>query len=99
MKQLDKDIARLKKEIARSRENLVAADNLLKDDEQYLKDLTARCEDRANDYDQRSAMRNDEAKALAAALKVLRGTVAKADSKANQRALIQQAKTAEPAHA
>merc|ERR1719352_1590274 len=89
MKQLTKDISRLKKEIAKHRENLVTADGQLKDDELYLKDLTARCEDRANDYDQRSAMRNDELEALAGALKVLKGTV-KAATSANKRALIQQ---------
>merc|ERR1719311_1981658 len=89
MKQLDKDISRLKKEIARHRENLVSADNLLKDDEQYLKDLTARCEDRANDYDQRSAMRNGEIEALGNALKVLSKKVKENDKNANKRALLE----------
>jgi hypothetical protein len=88
MNQLDKDIARLEKEIAQHRENLVTADGILQDDELYLKDLTARCEDRANDYDQRSAMRNGELDALAGALKVLKGTV-KAATSANKRALLQ----------
>merc|ERR1719498_774446 len=95
MKQLDKDISRLKKEIARHRENLVSADNLLKDDEQYLKDLTARCEDRANDYDQRSAMRNDEAKALGQALAVLSKKVKANDQAANKRALLQTPRVSE----
>jgi len=93
MTQLGKDIARLKKEIAQHRESLVTADGQLQDDELYLKDLTARCEDRANDYDQRSAMRNDELEALAGALKVLKGTV-KAATSANKRALIQQSSVA-----
>jgi len=88
MNQLDKDIARLEKEIAQHRENLITADGILQDDELYLKDLTARCEDRANDYDQRSAMRNGELDALAGALKVLKGTV-KAATSANKRALLQ----------
>jgi len=98
MKQLDKDIARLKKEIAAHRESLVIAEGTLQDDELYLKDLTARCEDRANDYDQRSAMRNDELTALTQALSVLKGTVAKKDH-ANVRALLQEhtAKVAIPA--
>merc|ERR1719311_1758555 len=88
MKQLDKDISRLAKEIARHREDLVTADNTLKDDELYLKDLTARCEDRANDYDQRSAMRGDEVTALTTALKVLSGSVKGADEAANERAML-----------
>jgi hypothetical protein len=97
MKQLDKDIARLKKEIAKHRENLVTAEGTLQDDELYLKDLTARCEDRANDYDQRSAMRNDELTALTQALTVLKGTVSKSSS-VNVRALLQEptAKSAAP---
>jgi hypothetical protein len=97
MNQLDKDIARLKKEIASHRENLVMAEGILQDDELYLKDLTARCEDRANDYDQRSAMRNDELTALSQALAVLKGTVAK-KTNVNVRALLQEptAKVAVP---
>merc|ERR1719262_1974714 len=89
MKQLEKDIQRLKKEIAEARGKLVSAEAVLKDDELYMKDLTTRCQDRANDYDQRSAMRGDEVAALSQALKVLKGTVAKKDS-ANVRAMFVQ---------
>jgi hypothetical protein len=89
MEALDKNIEKLAKEIAQHREDLITSDGLLKDDEQYLKDLQARCEDRANDYDQRSAMRGDELAALEGALKVLKGTVADA-TKANVRALLLQ---------
>jgi len=88
MNQLDKDIERLGKEIAGHRESLIMADGILKDDKLYLKDMTTRCEDRANDYDQRSALRADELAALTSALKVLQGTVEDAD-KANKRAFIQ----------
>jgi len=88
MTQLEKDIQRLKKEIAAHRGDLVERDGMLKDDEQYLKDLTARCEDRANDYDQRSAMRGDELTALTGALKVLKGTV-QSRTNVNVRALLQ----------
>jgi len=90
MAQLEKDIQRLGKEIAQHREDLITADGLLKDDEVYLKDMTARCEDRANDYDQRSAMRNDELTALNGALKVLKGTVKARADFVNVRALIQE---------
>jgi peptidoglycan hydrolase CwlO-like protein len=89
MDALDKSIAKLSKEIAEHREDLVTAQSVLKDDELYLKDLTARCEDRAQDYDQRSAMRNDEVTALTQALEVLKGTVSKKDS-VNVRALFVQ---------
>merc|ERR1719253_1167711 len=89
MDALEKNIAKLKKEIASHREDLITAEGVLKDDELYLKDLTSRCEDRANDYDQRSAMRGDELTALTQALKVLTGTVAKKDD-VNVRALFVQ---------
>jgi len=91
MDALVKSIAKLKKEIAQHREDLVTSNDVLKDDELYLKDMTARCEDRANDYDQRSAMRNDELSALTTALKVLTGKVKKTDTAVNQRALLQAA--------
>merc|ERR1719498_1980500 len=89
MKQLEKDIQRLKKEVAQPREDLVPSEGVLKDDEQYLKDLTARCEARANDYDQRSAMRAGEVDALGNALKVLSKKVRANDKAANKRALLQ----------
>jgi len=71
MEALDKEIEKLAKEIAEHREDLVQAEGDLKDDELYLKDLTKRCEDRANDYDQRSAQRGNELTALRTALEVL----------------------------
>jgi hypothetical protein len=75
MDQLDKEIQKLKTEIAQHREMLIEAQSTMQDDELYLKDLTKRCEDRANDYDQRSVMRADELKALGEALEILTGTV------------------------
>merc|ERR1740138_1518619 len=75
MDQLKKSIDKLSKEIAKHREDLVESQSNLKDDELYLKDLTARCEARANDYDQRSAMRGDEITALSEALTILKGRV------------------------
>merc|ERR1719174_1641855 len=90
MKVQAKKSVRLAKEIAKHREDLVTAEGMMKDDDLYLKDLTARCEERANDYDQRSAMRNDEITALSTALKVLKDEVSPAD-KANVRAFIQKA--------
>merc|ERR1719352_925621 len=86
MENLDKSIERLIKSIAGTRVNLVDEEAALKDTELFLKDLTARCEARANDFDQRSNMRNDEITALAAALKILKSKVKEADEEANVRA-------------
>jgi len=94
MKQLKKDIERLKEEIAEHRGDLVTADGQLKDDDLYLKDLQARCEDRAHDYDQRSAMRGDELAALEGALKVLKKDVKGRADDVNERAFIQKASEA-----
>merc|ERR1719174_2058518 len=90
MKQLKKDIARLQEEIADHRSDLVVAEGQMKDDELYLKDMQKQCEDRANDYDQRSAMRGDEVAALSAALKVLKGDVKGRADDVNVRAFIQE---------
>merc|ERR1719453_1254091 len=84
---LELNIEKLAKEIAEHRTDLVEADAQLQDDELYLKDLTARCEARANDYDQRSAMRNDELTAFTTALEVLTGTVKSTSDAVNERAL------------
>jgi len=89
MNGLKKSISKLEEEIADHREDLIEAESTMKDDELYLKDLTKRCEDRANDYDQRSAMRNDELTAFTEALKILTGTV-KGKADAAERALIQE---------
>merc|ERR1719174_17665 len=91
MKQLKKDIARLQEEIADHRSDLVVAEGQMKDDELYLNDMQKQCEDRANDYDQRSAMRGDELSALNAALKVLKGDVKGRADDVNERAFIQAA--------
>jgi peptidoglycan hydrolase CwlO-like protein len=96
MKALEKNIDKLSKEIANDREDLVKAEDQMKDDEQYLKDLTARCEVRAQDWDQRSAMRNDEISALTEALKILSDDVKGAADKVNVRALLVQKRNAPP---
>ena len=43
----------------------------------YLKDLTAQCEMKANEWDQRSTMRAGELKALQEAIDIVGGSVAK----------------------
>jgi len=78
----------------------VQAEDTLKDDQLYLKDLTQRCEDRAKDWDQRSGVRAQELEALSGALAVLKGDVSSLDAKVNQRALlVQQAPAAKAAPA
>jgi DNA repair exonuclease SbcCD ATPase subunit len=89
MKQLKASIEKLAKEIADHRSDLVISQGQMQDDELYLKDLQAQCEQRANDYDQRSAMRGDELAALTGALKVLKNDV-KDETEVNVRALLLQ---------
>jgi len=88
MQALSRNIQKLAKEIAEHRGSLVQSEGDMKDDEVYLKDLTAQCEERANDYDQRSAMRNDELSALSQALKILKNDVKGAADEVNKRALL-----------
>lgn len=80
------DVEGLGAEIAQAREDLVAAEGLLKDDQLYLKDLTSRCEQRAKAYDQRSNMRGQEIQALSEALTILKGKV---QDKEGERAFVQ----------
>jgi predicted nucleic acid-binding Zn-ribbon protein len=89
MDALEKNIEKLAKEIAEHREDLVTAKGDMEDDEQYLKDLQARCEARAHDYDQRSAMRGDELAAMTGALEVLTKDVKGRANAVNERALLQ----------
>merc|ERR1719379_1746910 len=48
----------------------------LNDDNLYLKDLTAQCESKAKEWDQRSVMRGNELKALEQAIEIVGGNVA-----------------------
>jgi len=91
---LEGDVETLGTEIAQAREDLVDAESLLKDDQQYLKDLTERCEQRAHAYDQRSTMRGSELTALNKALEILTDKVLNKDEAANERALLQTPKDA-----
>mmetsp|Transcript_123091 Transcript_123091/g.359384 ORF Transcript_123091/g.359384 Transcript_123091/m.359384 type:complete len:737 (+) Transcript_123091:79-2289(+) len=95
MTTLSQDMDSLATTIASNRESLVNAENLLQDDQLYLKDLTQQCEARAKDWDQRSQMRADEITALTSALAILkdgadgRRSVSDLDA-VNQRALLLQ---------
>lgn len=83
-------IPTLTSEIASARSNLVSAEASLKDDQLYLKDLTALCETRAQDWDQRSALRKDELSNLRKAVQVLSSDVVGRDAQYNQRAMLLQ---------
>merc|ERR1719327_1966648 len=82
----DKDTA--DEEIAKATDSMVEEESKLKDDELYLKDLTAQCELKAREWDQRSKMRAEEVTALTAALKIITGKV-KANAVVNKRAFVQ----------
>merc|ERR1740138_1495514 len=64
----------------------------LHDDTKYLKDLTAQCEEKAKEWDQRSTMRAGELKALEEAISIVGGSVATNDNRGytdNTAALLQ----------
>jgi chromosome segregation ATPase len=86
IEQLQGDIGTLKTELSTAKGELIQAQSTLTDDETYLHDLTERCAARANDWDQRSAMRRDELEALSTALEILENKVKSADEAANKRA-------------
>lgn len=69
---LETDIDTLNTKIADDRASLIEAEDMLKDDKVYLKDLTAQCETSAREWDQRSQARAQELEVLAEALKIIR---------------------------
>merc|ERR1719428_181352 len=71
----EEKIEQLSGEIAAAREKLVDTEATLKDDELYMTDLTKQCEERAVEYDQRSAARGDELSALGQALDIIENKV------------------------
>merc|ERR1719421_2034144 len=76
----DKDTA--DEEIAKATDSLVE-EEALKDDELYLKDLTAKCELKAREWDQRSKMREGELTAVAKALQIITDRAKSASEDAN----------------
>merc|ERR1719498_736294 len=64
------------KDISAANQDLTTTLAQLHDDQGYLKDLTAKCEDKSAEWDQRSTMRQDELSALTEALAIIKGTVA-----------------------
>merc|ERR1719421_1867688 len=71
-----KDRAKTTDKIAVANQDLTETNAILNDDRVYLKDLTSKCETKAKEWDQRSAMRADELAAITQALAVIEGVVA-----------------------
>mmetsp|Transcript_68031 Transcript_68031/g.125479 ORF Transcript_68031/g.125479 Transcript_68031/m.125479 type:complete len:715 (+) Transcript_68031:82-2226(+) len=88
MSALEGSIAGLESKISTDLQTLQTTETGMVEDKAYLKDLTKQCEDRANDWDQRSALRKAEIETLAEALSVLETTVKSTDA-FNVRALLQ----------
>jgi len=83
------------KEIATASQDLSVTLAQLHDDQAYLQDLTAVCEDKASEWDQRSQMRQDELTALTTALGILKGGVSDATSDKTIR-FVQKASSVKP---
>merc|ERR1719316_2633651 len=64
-----------KSSIASTTEELTEEKAQLNDNELYLKDITATCEMKAKEWDQRSVSRGGEITAISKALEILTGTV------------------------
>jgi len=86
---LGTDIDKLAELLAKTRGELVDEQASLQDSQLYMKDLSALCEKRAIEWDQRTTLRGGEVEALTKALKILKGKVTETD-KVNKRALLQQ---------
>merc|ERR1719235_367077 len=63
-------------EIAANSKDLTTTQAQLTDDQNYLKDLTEKCNLKSKEWDQRSQMRQDELTALTTALTIVKGKVA-----------------------
>merc|ERR1719272_2925680 len=64
-----------KMKIATYSGDLTATKAVLTDDQQYIKDLTAKCESKSKEWDQRSQMRQDELTAISTAITIVSGKV------------------------
>merc|ERR1719236_244960 len=72
----NKERTKTTEDIAMAQGDLTETNAVLNDDRVYLKDLTAKCELKAKEWDQRSQMRADELAAITQALAVIESTVA-----------------------
>jgi len=95
IKKLNGEIDKLKSEIAKLKTDLINAEDSLKDDSAYLRDLTDRCEANAQSWDQRTKTRKGEVEALTKALEILNKKAKDADADVNKRALLMHVKKPE----
>merc|ERR1719160_1167277 len=61
--------------VAKNQRDLTTTQAVLTDDQQYIKDLSAKCTEKSELWDQRSKMRADELTAISTALTIITGTV------------------------
>merc|ERR1719326_2724350 len=97
-------IGQKSEEIAKSNQALTEAQATLRDDQDYVQDLIEKCNAKADEWDQRTNMRQDELTALTTATQIITDRVKAQADKTNMKRFIQVAahttkvekKTAEP---
>merc|ERR1719326_64472 len=82
MKQKETELSDAKSEKAQTEEAIASKSQqlstvaaVLLDDQQYLRELSQMCSDKAKTWDQRTKVRQDELSALTAAMTIVKGTV------------------------
>lgn len=84
-----KMIGQKSEEIAKSNQALTEAQATLRDDQDYIKDLVEKCNAKADEWDQRTQMRQDELSALTTAVQIISDKVAAQAEKTNMKRFIQ----------
>eukprot|EP00933_Yihiella_yeosuensis_P080716 TRINITY_DN94185_c0_g1_i1.p1 TRINITY_DN94185_c0_g1~~TRINITY_DN94185_c0_g1_i1.p1 ORF type:complete len:749 (-),score=266.45 TRINITY_DN94185_c0_g1_i1:94-2340(-) len=84
LQKLQEQASALNIDISDEQGSLISIKQTLKDDQQYLSQLKENCAARAADFNQRSAQRESEIKAISAALKVMKDKVHSLDGEVNQ---------------
>merc|ERR1719236_412751 len=87
-----KRTAQKTEKMSKSAGDLTATKAVLTDDQQYIKDLTAKCELKSKEWDQRSQMRQDELTAISTAITIVSGKVKDKTTEKTVR-LVQMSKT------
>mmetsp|Transcript_22935 Transcript_22935/g.64111 ORF Transcript_22935/g.64111 Transcript_22935/m.64111 type:complete len:765 (-) Transcript_22935:105-2399(-) len=81
----EKSKAHTQEKIASTNQQLTSVAATLLDDQEYLKELSKMCSDKAVTWDQRSKVRQDELSALTAAISILKGAVSEKTTAATVR--------------
>jgi hypothetical protein len=82
-------IGQKSEEIAKANQGLTEAQATLRDDQDYVKDLIEKCNAKADEWDQRTQMRQDELTALTTAVKIISDRVKTQADKTNMKRFIQ----------